>query len=91
MTTAHLRRKLPGVTWPSLKLAITERLTESKLGELCWHDVALDGYELRIFVCGPDPEALFEALYPTIASAPAGSYALLHFSADGVPTRIMLQ
>jgi hypothetical protein len=76
-----------------LEDAIRERLAETGLGELDWHDVALDGHELRVFISGPDPDALFEALYPVIESrGPAcePSYALLRYGAHGAGTRITL-
>jgi hypothetical protein len=77
----------------ALEHAVKERLAETGLGELDWHDVALDGHELRVFISGPDPDALFEALYPVIESRGSDyepSYALLRYGAHGTGTRITL-
>jgi hypothetical protein len=81
----------PGVA--ALEDVIRERLLETELGQLDRHEVTPDRTELRIFACGPNPEALFEALYPLIVArglAAQGSYALLRYGAHGAPTKIML-
>jgi hypothetical protein len=76
-----------------LEQAMNRCLADGALGELDWHDVGCDGRELLIYAVGPDPDELFEALYPVIVSrgpAPQGSYARLRYGANRVPTRIML-
>ena len=75
-----------------LEDSMRERLAETGLGELDWHDVTDDGRELRIFVCATEPDAAFEALYPVVSCGWVcdGAYAQLRYTSAGVPTRIWL-
>lgn len=70
---------------PTLQNALEEALVRAKAGAVSGNEVAVDGTEVIIFLFGPDPQRLLEAVDPVLrlrGSPPRGSYAAIRGGQD---------
>lgn len=68
-------------------------VADAKVGEYDGHELPADGSEGRIFVYGPDAEAIFRAIRPVLEASPLmrGATVTLWFGSPGwrTPKRVV--
>ncbi len=73
---------------------IQAAVAEAKAGEYDGHELPADGREARIFLFGPDAEAIFRAIRPVLDASPLmrGATVTLWFGTPGwrTPKRVVV-